>query len=98
MIFYIKNILSFLFNLITKGKEGPGITYDIYEVKDLSLDVISADYIFPGCNHTKVYLEHLPILKKMAGVGIMLPSHSESDGKDKKSCSNLACEKINPIS
>lgn len=101
MTFYIKNLSNFLFDINTKDKEGPGIKYDTYEVKDFSPDIITANYICPECNHIKVYLEHLPILKKdsQCGHNILCPSsNSGCGGKEGKSCSNLAYEKVNHIS
>lgn len=40
-----KNLVSLLFNIIIKEKGEPGIEYDIHEVKNIALDVITANYM-----------------------------------------------------
>lgn len=57
------NLSSLLFNITTTEKEGPDIKYDIHEVKDSALDVITANYIGTRYNQITVHTEHLPILK-----------------------------------
>lgn len=41
-----KNLSSLLFNIIIKEKEEPGIEYDVHEVKNVALDVITANYMW----------------------------------------------------
>lgn len=91
MTFLDKNLSSLLFNSTIKEKEEPDIKYDIHEVKDLALDVITANYMWIRYKQIKVYIEHLPILKKTVIVVIMLcvhPQIMEMVAKEEKLCSN----------
>ena len=92
-----KNLSSLLFNINIKEKEEPDIKHDIHEVKDLALDVITANYMWIRYKQIKVYIKQLPILKKMVIVVVMLcvlPQIMKVVTRQKL-CSNPVYGKIN---